>query len=83
MEQVHKTEKKSCSCGKCGKVYIPERKFLKHQTSYGEIQKKKTDPTGKKHKVKLIPMEDVVTFSLFKEYFSEDGTPVCIYSFEY
>ena len=46
MEQVHKTEKKSWTCRKCGKVYVREKKFLDHPTTCGEIQKKKKDPTG-------------------------------------
>ena len=39
MEQIHKTEKKSWSCGKCGNNYVWEQKFLEHQTTCGEIQK--------------------------------------------
>ena len=80
MEQVHKTEKKSWSCWKCGKVYAQEKKPMEHQTTCGEIHKKKKDPTRKKQKDKLIPMEDMVTFSIFKQYFSENcnGEPVCI-----
>ena len=46
MEQVHKIEKKSCSCEKCGKTCVWEKKFLEHQTTCGEIHKKKKDPTG-------------------------------------
>ena len=32
----------------------------------------------KETEVQLIPMEDMVIFSLFKQYFSEDDEPVCI-----
>ena len=61
-----------------GKVYVLKKNVMEHQTMCGEIQEKKKDLTGKKKKFSSFLWKNMVIFSLFKQYFSEDDEPVCI-----
>ena len=77
MKQVHKTDKKSWSCKNMANLCF-EKAFLgaSNYVSTNSGKEKRSD--WKETEVQLISMEDMVIFSLFKQYFSEDDEPVFI-----